>query len=190
MSQPPENLAALLAAFKAPFASQPSPMRDRALAKIMDREAFLPVRRALPPGFRLVFTNGCFDILHPGHLDLLSRARDLGDGLVLGLNSDASVRSLGKSPERPLNPLTERAFVLAGLSCVDFVVPFAQSTPLELIRAIGPEVLVKGGDWDVSRIVGREEVEAAGGAVHSLPLLPGFSTTGLVGRIRGGGCPG
>ena len=183
--QPTEDLRGILETFKADFSGTPSPARDRVLAKIMDQESFLSLRRSFPENFRLVFTNGCFDILHPGHLDLLCRARDLGDALILGLNSDASVRSLNKSPERPLNPMAQRAFVLAGLSCLDFVVPFAQSTPLQLIRAVEPQVLVKGGDWDVSRIVGREEVEARGGVVQSLPLLPGFSTTGLVERIRG-----
>ncbi len=183
-SQPTEDLRGLLEAFKADFAGTPCPARDRVLAKIMDQEAFLGLRRTFPANFRLVFTNGCFDILHPGHLDLLCRARDLGDALILGLNSDASVRSLNKSPDRPVNPMAQRAFVLAGLSCLDYVVPFAQSTPLELITAIEPEVLVKGGDWDVSRIVGREAVEARGGVVRSLPLVPGFSTTSLIARIR------
>jgi rfaE bifunctional protein nucleotidyltransferase chain/domain len=133
---------------------------------------------------RLVFTNGCFDILHPGHVDLLERARDLGDALVVGLNSDESVRRLGKGSERPLNPLADRAAVLAALACVDFVVPFAEATPLELITAVQPDVLVKGGDWPVERIVGADMVRARGGEVLSLPLLPGYSTTALVERIR------
>ena len=135
-------------------------------------------------GKRLVFTNGCFDILHPGHADLLSRARALGDLLVVGLNSDASVRRQGKGPDRPLSPFAVRAFVLAHLSSVDYVTGFEEDTPLELIRSIRPHVLVKGGDWTPDRIVGRDIVEAAGGSVYSLPLLPGFSTTALVEKIR------
>lgn len=154
--------------------------------KIMTLPEFLARKAAFPPGYRLVFTNGCYDILHPGHVDLLARARALGDGLILGLNSDASVRSIKgdlPGPKRPVNGEAERAFVLAGLESVDFVVLFHEDTPLELIRAVRPQVLVKGGDWDVSRIVGREVVEADGGKVVSLPLLPGYSTTGLIEKL-------
>lgn len=154
--------------------------------KILTLPEFLAKRAALPQGFRLVFTNGCYDILHPGHVDLLARARALGDGLILGLNSDASVRRIKgelPGPKRPVNPQAERAFVLAGLSSVDFIVLFDEDTPLELIRAVRPQVLVKGGDWDVARIVGRDIVEADGGRVVSLPLLPGYSTTGLIERL-------
>jgi len=133
----------------------------------------------------VVFTNGCFDILHPGHADLLARARALGDLLVVGVNSDESVRRLNKGPGRPINPLPLRAFLLAHLRSVDYVVPFSEDTPFELIRALQPDVLVKGGDWPVERIVGRELVEAGGGTVCSLPLLPGFSTSALIARIRG-----
>jgi rfaE bifunctional protein nucleotidyltransferase chain/domain len=153
--------------------------------KILSLDAFLAVRRALPAEYRLVFTNGCYDILHPGHVDLLERARALGDGLVLGLNSDASVRTLGKGEDRPVNPEADRAAVLAGLACVDWVVGFEDSTPLSLITAIGPDVLVKGGDWSVENIVGRDVVEKRGGRVVSLPLLPGYSTTALIAKIRG-----
>lgn len=154
--------------------------------KYMGLEAFMTIRAGLPDGFKLVFTNGCFDILHPGHVDLLERARALGDGLVLGLNSDASVRSLGKGDDRPVNPEADRALVLAGLGCVDWVVAFEESTPLELITAIRPDVLVKGGDWPVEQIVGREVVQAGGGEVVSLQLLPGYSTTSLLERVRAG----
>lgn len=150
--------------------------------KVLGLEAFLERRRALGPDFELVFTNGCFDILHPGHVDLLARARALGQGLLLGLNSDASVRRL-KGPERPVVGERERAFVLAGLESVDYVVLFEEDTPLRLITAVRPRVLVKGGDWPVERIVGREAVEAGGGRVVSLPLLPGYSTTALIQRI-------
>lgn len=138
---------------------------------------------AAPFSPRVVFTNGCFDLLHPGHVDLLTRARELGDLLVLGLNSDASVLGL-KGPSRPVTPWQDRALVLAGLSCVDFVVGFDDPTPLALIEAVLPDVLVKGGDWAVEAIVGREAVEAAGGRVVSLALLPGYSTTGVIARIK------
>ena len=133
---------------------------------------------------RIVFTNGCFDILHPGHVDLLKRAKEHGDLLVLGLNSDASVRRLGKRGDRPFNNSPARAFVLAHLSSVDFVVEFDEDTPQALIEAIIPDVLIKGGDWMPEAIVGRECVEKNGGKVLSLPLIPGFSTTGLAERIQ------
>lgn len=153
--------------------------------KILGLPEFLARRAGLPDGYRLVFTNGCFDLLHPGHVDLLARARALGDGLILGLNADASVRRL-KGPSRPVVGERERAFVLAGLASVDFIVLFGEDTPLALITAVRPQILVKGGDWPVERIVGRDVVEAAGGAVVSLPLLPGYSSTALIERIRRG----
>ena len=165
-------------------------MQTLAHPKILTLPEFLARQAAFPPGYRLVFTNGCYDILHPGHVDLLARARAEGDGLLLGLNSDASVRRIKGNlpgPARPVNPQAERAFVLAGLAAIDFVVLFDEDTPLELIRAVRPQVLVKGGDWDVSRIVGRDVVEADGGRVLSLPLLPGYSTTGLIERLTGQG---
>ena len=159
--------------------------------KILTLDDFAAVKHGLPKGYRLVFTNGCYDILHPGHVDLLSRARREGDGLLLGLNTDASVKRIKghvDGPPRPLNSQDERAYVLAALECVDFVVLFDEDTPYELIRAVQPQVLVKGGDWPVEKIVGRDIVQAAGGTVLSLPLLPGYSTTGLIERIlRGGG---
>ncbi|HIW79634.1 MAG TPA: D-glycero-beta-D-manno-heptose 1-phosphate adenylyltransferase [Candidatus Bilophila faecipullorum] len=137
-------------------------------------------------GKRIVFTNGCYDILHPGHVDLLERAKALGDALVLGLNSDASVKRQGKGDDRPVNPYPVRAFVLAHLESVDFVVPFDEDTPAALIEAVQPDVLVKGGDWPVERIVGRETVQARGGEVVSLPLIEGYSTTALIEKIRRG----
>lgn len=149
-----------------------------------DLPGLLAPRRAA--GQRVVFTNGCYDILHPGHVDLLARARAEGDLLVLGLNSDASVRRQGKGADRPVNPFAVRAYVLAHLASVDYVVEFDEDTPHALIAEIQPDVLVKGGDWSVDRIVGRDVVQARGGRVLSLPLLPGFSTTGLVRRIRAG----
>ena len=139
-----------------------------------------PLRAA---GKKIVFTNGCYDIVHPGHVDLLARARALGDVLVLGLNSDDSVRRLEKGPERPLNTFSVRAFVLAHLASVDYVVEFDEDTPLELITAVQPDVLVKGGDWSPETIVGADVVRARGGEVHSLALLQGFSTTALVEKI-------
>lgn len=143
-------------------------------------------KRLLPlwgSGKIIVFTNGCFDIIHPGHVDLLERARAQGDFLVLGLNSDASVKKQGKGPERPVNPFTARAFVLAHLSSVDLVVEFDEDTPLELIRMVRPQVLVKGGDWTPDKIVGADFVESLGGRVLSLPLLPGYSTTGIICKL-------
>ena len=134
-------------------------------------------------GKRIVFTNGCYDILHPGHVDLLERARALGDILVLGLNSDDSVRRQNKGEGRPFNPFEARAFVLAHLASVDFVTGFDEDTPLKLIRTLRPHVLVKGGDWSHDKIVGHEIVEADGGKVYSLPLIDGYSTTALAKRI-------
>ncbi|MBX2982440.1 MAG: D-glycero-beta-D-manno-heptose 1-phosphate adenylyltransferase [Flavobacteriales bacterium] len=136
---------------------------------------------------RIVFTNGVFDILHRGHATYLEQAAAHGHRLVIGLNSDASVKRLGKGMDRPLNRQDDRAQVLTALRCVDAVVIFDQDTPLELIQAIHPDVLVKGGDWTVDKIVGGEYVKKYGGEVHSLPLVEGLSTTSLVDRIRHGG---
>lgn len=135
-------------------------------------------------GQKVVFTNGCFDLLHAGHVTYLSQARQMGDFMILGLNSDASVRFLNKGPERPLVPQDQRALVLAGLWAVDLVVIFDEPTPYELIKQIVPDVLIKGGDWPVESIVGADIVLAQGGQVLSLPLLPGLSTTQLAQRIR------
>lgn len=132
---------------------------------------------------RIVFTNGCFDILHAGHVRYLREARGLGDALVVGLNDDASVRRL-KGPERPFNPLADRAEVLAGLESVDLVVAFAEDTPELLIRAVRPDVLAKGSDWSEKGVVGAEFVQANGGEVRLIDLLPGRSTSGLAERIR------
>ncbi len=151
-----------------------------ALPALLDRLALL---RAA--GKTIVFTNGCFDILHPGHVDLLERARAEGDALVLGLNSDDSVRRQNKGPDRPFNDFAARAFVLAHLRSVDFVTAFDEDTPLALITAVRPDVLVKGGDWKDEAIVGRELVLAKGGRVLSLPLLGAYSTTALAAKMRG-----
>ena len=132
-------------------------------------------------GKKVVFTNGCYDLLHPGHIRLLEKARSLGDILILALNSDASVRRL-KGPSRPLIPEGERAEVALGLEAVDAVTLFDEDTPRELIAAVLPDVLVKGADW-AHWIAGREEVEAAGGQVLALSLEPGYSTTGIVEQL-------
>jgi len=133
-------------------------------------------------GQRIVFTNGCFDILHAGHVQLLEDARSLGDVLVVGVNSDSSVRGL-KGLSRPVNPQEQRCAVLASLESVDFVVVFAEPDPLQVIAALRPHVLVKGGDWASDKIIGREVVEAAGGRVVSIPLMEGISTTDIIKRI-------
>jgi D-beta-D-heptose 7-phosphate kinase/D-beta-D-heptose 1-phosphate adenosyltransferase len=135
-------------------------------------------------GERVVFTNGCFDLLHVGHVRSLEQARGLGDRLVVGLNSDASIRRL-KGPGRPVVRERQRAEVLAALECVDWVVLFGQSTPLSLIRVVRPDVLAKGGDWRIEEIVGREDVESWGGRVERLRLVPGARTTLLIERARG-----
>jgi rfaE bifunctional protein nucleotidyltransferase chain/domain len=146
-------------------------------------EAILQFGREKRNGRRVVFTNGCFDLLHPGHIRCLEQARQLGDVLIVGLNSDASVKEL-KGDSRPLLPERERAEILAALECVSAVVIFDDLTPREVIARLLPDVLVKGGDWADDRIVGREQVEAAGGRVVSAPVVPGFSTTDIVRKIR------
>ncbi|MGB6901039.1 MAG: D-glycero-beta-D-manno-heptose 1-phosphate adenylyltransferase, partial [Candidatus Acidiferrum sp.] len=137
-------------------------------------EAIVRFGREKRNGRRIVFTNGCFDLLHPGHIGSLEQARALGDALIVGVNSDASVRQL-KGEGRPVLPEGERAEILAALECVDAVVIFAELTPREVIAGLLPDVLVKGGDWPSDQIVGREEVEAAGGRVVSIPVVPGYS---------------
>jgi len=134
-------------------------------------------------GRRVVFTNGCFDVLHPGHIRSLEDARTLGDCLVVGLNSDASVRGL-KGPARPVLAEEDRAAILAGLAAVDYVVLFDRPTPRELLARLRPDILVKGADWNIETIAGREEVEAGGGRVVSAPLEPGFSTTSLLDELH------
>jgi rfaE bifunctional protein nucleotidyltransferase chain/domain len=132
----------------------------------------------------VVFTNGVFDLLHPGHVELLERAQSEGAALIVGVNSDASVRLLGKGPDRPLVAERARARVLAGLESVDCVVLFDEPTPLELIAALAPDVLVKGADYSREQIVGADLVEGRGGRVVRVELVPGFSTTQLVERLR------
>ncbi len=134
-------------------------------------------------GRRVVFTNGVFDILHPGHIRYLRQARALGDVLVVGLNGDASVRR-NKGPERPINSQDERAEILAALEPVDAVVIFNEDTPDQIIKAVQPDVLVKGADWAEDAIVGRDTVEARGGRVVRVPVEQGFSTSAIVERIK------
>jgi D-beta-D-heptose 7-phosphate kinase/D-beta-D-heptose 1-phosphate adenosyltransferase len=148
-------------------------------------EAILRFGREKRNGRRIVFTNGCFDLLHPGHIGSLEQARALGDALIVGLNSDAGVRQL-KGAGRPVLPERERAEILCALECVDAVVIFDEPTPREIISRLLPDVLVKGGDWPGDQIVGREEVEAAGGRVVSIPVVPGYSTTAMLRKIREG----
>ncbi len=157
-------------------------------AGISDRE---PLRRRLAElrarGKRIVFTNGCFDLLHPGHVRYLGAARALGDCLVVGINSDASVRRLGKADDRPITGERERAEIIGALAAVDFVTIFDEDTPRELIEALEPDVLVKGGDWAPDQIVGADFVRRRGGEVHSLPFAAGYSTSSLLDRIRASG---
>ena len=136
------------------------------------------------PGRRVVFTNGCFDLMHVGHTRYLQAARALGDVLVVGVNTDRSVQSLNKGSDRPIVPERQRAEVLAALACVDYVVLFDEPDPGRLITEIKPDVLVKGGDWTPDKIIGRDSVEARGGVVTTIPLVPGVSTTALVEKIR------
>jgi rfaE bifunctional protein nucleotidyltransferase chain/domain len=131
---------------------------------------------------RIVFTNGCFDLLHPGHIYTLTQAKALGDVLVVGINSDASVKRL-KGEKRPILNELERATVLAALEAVDYVITFEEDTPLQLIRALQPDILVKGGDWSAETVVGKEEVEARGGQVVLIPYQTGASTTGIIERV-------
>jgi rfaE bifunctional protein nucleotidyltransferase chain/domain len=146
-------------------------------------EAIVRLEREKRNGRRVVFTNGCFDLLHPGHIETLEKARAEGDVLIVGVNSDQSVREM-KGAGRPIVPEQERAEVLAALACVDGVVVFDQPTPREIVSALAPDVLAKGGDWANDRIIGREEVEAAGGRVVRVPVLAGYSTSAMVEKIQ------
>jgi D-beta-D-heptose 7-phosphate kinase/D-beta-D-heptose 1-phosphate adenosyltransferase len=155
--------------------------------KVVDWEAAARWARDLQGrGQKVVFTNGCFDLLHPGHVRYLEEARSLGDALIVGVNTDLSVTRLGKGPGRPLTPEADRVRVLAACACVDRVVLFAEDTPLALITLLTPDILVKGGDYQLDEIVGREVVMARGGRVVALPFVPGYSTTRLIDRIRSG----
>lgn len=154
---------------------------------VITRDALIRVRKRLKQeGKKVVFTNGCFDIVHRGHVEYLTRARALGDVLVVGMNTDASIRRI-KGPKRPLVGEDDRAFVLAALQMVDYVCLFSEDTPYELIKAVVPDVLVKGSDWTIETIVGRDIVEAAGGRVQTIDFVPQYSTTNLIQKIANGG---
>jgi len=156
-------------------------MAGKILARAALARRLAALRRG---GQRIVFTNGCFDLLHPGHVRYLRAARRLGDVLVVGVNGDRSARRLNKGPGRPLVRAHDRAEVVAALEMVDYVTIFDEDTPYEIIRALAPDVLVKGGDWAVERIVGADIVRARGGAVKALPYTANYSTTALVRRLR------
>ena len=147
-------------------------------------EAIAFVQRARSRGETIVFTNGVFDILHPGHVRYIRHARALGDHLIVGVNSDRSVKALGKAPDRPINSEHDRAEVLSALASVDAVVVFDEETPHEIISAIQPDILVKGADWGENAIVGRDIVEARGGRVVRIALAEGYSTTKILERAR------
>lgn len=150
---------------------------------VSKEEALQKINAQKLNGKKIVFTNGCFDIIHPGHVDYLSQARDLGDFLILGLNTDNSVKRLNKAPNRPINNEHARASVLAALASIDLIVLFDEETPYELISYLKPDVLVKGNDYEVEKIVGYDVVIANGGKVITIPFLEGFSTTNLIKKI-------
>jgi len=131
---------------------------------------------------RIVFTNGCFDIIHKGHISYLKKAREMGDVLIIGLNSDSSIKRI-KGEKRPILPQDERAFILSALEMVDYVVIFDEDTPYELIKIVKPDILVKGGDWNINNIVGKDIVESYGGKVLNIPFVEGKSTTNIIERI-------
>ncbi|MBK9291495.1 MAG: D-glycero-beta-D-manno-heptose 1-phosphate adenylyltransferase [Bacteroidetes bacterium] len=159
---------------------------DRIKQKIRSKEALKPMLEQWRFfGKKVVFTNGCFDLLHLGHLDYLSKAADLGDVLIIGVNTDASVRRI-KGPQRPVNDETSRTMLLAGMQFVDAVVLFDEPTPKEIIDFIQPDVLVKGNDYKAEEIVGYDTVMAKGGQVITIPLVSGYSTTGMINRILAG----
>lgn len=135
--------------------------------------------------FRIVFTNGCFDILHPGHVDYLSKAADLGDVLIIGLNSDNSIKQLNKGINRPIQSENDRALILSSIQFIEAICIFDEATPYDLIKAIQPDVLVKGGDWKETDIVGADIVKAKGGTVMSIPFVEGYSTTSIEAKIKG-----
>ena len=153
------------------------------MGKVVSRTELVKIRQELRrSGKRVVFTNGCFDILHRGHIDYLAKAKALGDVLIVGVNADDTVRLL-KGPGRPIVPEEDRAVILAALAVVDYVSVFPEETPSELIRALVPDILVKGADWPADEIVGREVVEAAGGSVQTIEYLPDRSTSGIIQKI-------
>lgn len=153
------------------------------MGKVLSRNDLIPIRQQLrKAGRRVVFTNGCFDILHHGHVDYLSKAKEQGDVLIVGLNTDNSVKRL-KGAGRPIVEEGDRAAVIAALGVVDYVCLFDEDTPYELIRALVPDILVKGADWSVNDIVGKDIVESAGGSVHAIEFLPNRSTSKIIQKI-------
>lgn len=157
------------------------------MSRILSRdEAVALVQRLRQQGRVIVFTNGVFDILHPGHARYLADARACGDALIVGINSDRSARALEKGPDRPVHPELERAEVVAALRVVDAVVIFDEETPFSIVSALQPDVLVKGADWAADAIVGRDVVEARGGRVVRIPLATGYSTSAILARLRTG----
>ena len=153
--------------------------------KILSREMLLrQVAIWRMKSYRIVFTNGCFDILHPGHIDYLSKAADLGDVIIIGLNSDNSVKQLNKGVNRPIQSQNDRAQILSALQFVEAIYIFDEATPYELIKAVQPDVLVKGGDWKEADIVGSDIVKAKGGSVVSIPFVEGYSTTNIELKIK------
>ena len=161
-----------------PRSSKSKIYKSSSLAKLLAK-----LRKARGKKPRVVFTNGCFDLLHPGHVDYLQRARKLGDLLVVALNADESVRKL-KGPTRPINALADRQVVMAGLECVDFVTSFEEDTPLELMLLLKPSLIVKGGDWKVEQMVGSKEAREWGGKARSLAFVEGKSTTAIVEKMK------
>jgi D-beta-D-heptose 7-phosphate kinase/D-beta-D-heptose 1-phosphate adenosyltransferase len=154
------------------------------MGKVVDQKELLAIRKRIrEEGKKVVFTNGCFDILHRGHVEYLEKAKAKGDVLIVGINSDESVGRL-KGPGRPVVTAEDRAHVLAALAAVDYVTIFQEDTPYELIRALVPDALVKGADWSLDKVVGRDIVEAAGGSVQTIEYLPNRSTSGLLERIK------
>ncbi len=154
-----------------------------AVLDITEATAFAEAQRK--QGKTIVFTNGCFDLLHPGHLEILEKSREMGDCLFVGVNTDQSVARL-KGPTRPIQPLVNRTAVLSSLRSVNCVVPFSDDTPLQLIKAIKPDILVKGGDYTVSQVVGADFVKKNGGRVEIVPILAGFSTTSIISKTTDG----
>lgn len=159
------------------------------MGRVVSQDKVLKLReQARKNGKRVVFTNGCFDILHRGHVEYLRAARELGDALVVGVNSDSSARRI-KGPGRPIMPVEDRTAVLASLDCVDYVVSFEEETPGKLIDLLVPDVLVKGGDWEIDRVVGKETVERNGGQVVIIDFVEGYSTRGIINSIIERYCP-
>ena len=153
------------------------------MGKITEVKELQRIRTALRDGRKkVVFTNGCFDIIHRGHVEYLTKAKSFGDVLIVGMNSDASARRI-KGEKRPIVPEVDRAFIIANLSCVDYVCIFDEDTPYEIIKAIVPDVLVKGADWKMNEIVGKDIVEQAGGVVSTIEFVPNRSTTDIIERV-------